>query len=80
MRLRDKVVSANWQRDHRSRSMNTVTQIYVAWELHKPGRSADELALAQQYADEFLDYYHHRSPHLSLDMMSPAQFAESHLP
>ncbi len=41
---------------------------------------ADELDLAQQYADEFLDYYHHRRPHLALDMMTPAQFAESHLP
>ena len=41
---------------------------------------ADQLELAQQYADEFLDYYHHRRPHLALDMMTPAQFAESHLP
>jgi transposase InsO family protein len=41
---------------------------------------AEQLALAQQAADEFLDYYHHRRPHLSLDMMTPAQFAESHLP
>jgi transposase InsO family protein len=40
----------------------------------------DELELAQQYADAFLDYYHHRRPHLSLDMLTPAQFAESHLP
>lgn len=41
---------------------------------------ADELALAQEYADAFLDYYHTRRPHLSLDMLTPAQFAESHLP
>jgi len=41
---------------------------------------ADQLELAQEYADEFLDYYHHRRPHLALDMMTPAQFAESHLP
>jgi transposase InsO family protein len=40
---------------------------------------ADQLALAQQLADEFLDYYHHRRPHLSLDLLTPAQFAESHL-
>jgi len=40
---------------------------------------ADQLALAQQLADEFLDYYHHRRPHLSLDMLTPARFAESHL-
>ena len=39
-----------------------------------------ELELAQQYADEFLDYYHNRRPHLSLDMLTPTQFAESHLP
>jgi len=40
----------------------------------------DELELAQHYADAFLDYYHHRRPHLSLDMLTPARFAESHLP
>lgn len=39
-----------------------------------------ELELAQQYADEFLDYYHNRRPHLSLHMLTPVQFAESHLP
>jgi transposase InsO family protein len=39
-----------------------------------------QLAEAQQAADDFLDYYHHRRPHLSLEMMTPAQFAESHLP
>jgi len=37
-------VSANEQRDHRSRRMNTVTQIHVAWELKKAGHSADEIA------------------------------------
>jgi transposase InsO family protein len=41
---------------------------------------ADELDLAQHDADIFLDYYHHRRPHLSLEMQTPAQFAESHLP
>lgn len=39
-----------------------------------------ELELAQQYADEFLEYYHNRRPHLSLNMLTPTQFAESHLP
>ena len=41
---------------------------------------ADQLALAQQHADAFLEYYHHRRPHLSLGMLTPAQFLESHLP
>ena len=41
---------------------------------------AGQLAEAQQAADDFLEYYHHRRPHLSLEMMTPAQFAESHLP
>lgn len=40
----------------------------------------DELELIQRYADEFLDYYHNRRPHLSLEMLTPAQSAESHLP
>lgn len=41
---------------------------------------ASDLALAQQRADAFLDYYHHRRPHLALGMKTPAQFiAESHL-
>jgi transposase InsO family protein len=41
---------------------------------------ADDLALAQQRADEFLVYYHTQRPHLALDMKTPAQFvAESHL-
>ena len=41
---------------------------------------ASDLALAQQRADDFLDYYHTRRPHLALDMKTPAQFvAESHL-
>jgi transposase InsO family protein len=43
----------------------------------------EDLALAQQRADAFLDYYHHRRPHLALKMLTPAQFAqavaESHL-
>jgi transposase InsO family protein len=41
---------------------------------------ADQLELAQDDADTFLAYYHTRRPHLSLDMLTPAQFAESHLP
>jgi transposase InsO family protein len=41
--------------------------------------TVDQLALAQQLADDFLHYYHQRRPHLSLDMMTPARFAESHL-
>lgn len=45
---------------------------------------ADQLELAQQDVDAFLDYYHHQRPHLALDMLTPAQFvaqlAESHLP
>jgi len=40
----------------------------------------DELELAQHHADVFLDYYRHRRPHLSLDMLTPARFAESRLP
>ena len=40
----------------------------------------DELDLAQQHADEFLLYYHHQRPHLALNMMTPTQFVESHLP
>ena len=42
---------------------------------------AGDLALAQQRADAYLDYYHARRPHLALDMLTPAQFVtESHLP
>ncbi len=37
----------------------------------------DDLALVQQRVDAFLDYYHHRRPHLSLHMQTPAQFARS---
>jgi transposase InsO family protein len=41
---------------------------------------ASDLALVQQRADDFLDYYHHQRPHLALGMKTPAQFiAESHL-
>lgn len=50
---------------------------------HTPFRASD-LALAQQRADEYLAYYHTRRPHLSLEMLTPAQFVakltESHLP
>ncbi len=40
----------------------------------------DQLSLAQREVDEYLDYYHHRRPHLSLKMKTPSQFALSHLP
>jgi transposase InsO family protein len=47
---------------------------------HTPFKSTD-LALAQQRADAFLDYYHRQRPHLALDMRTPFEFvAESHLP
>lgn len=36
-----------------------------------------DLALAQQRADTFLDYYHHRRPHLALNLLTPTQFAQS---
>jgi transposase InsO family protein len=45
---------------------------------HTPFK-ASELELAQQRATAYLDYYHHQRPHLALGMMTPAQFAESHL-
>lgn len=49
-------------------------------EFGKTPFKATDLALAQQRADAFLDYYHFQRPHLALDMMTPAQFiAESHL-
>lgn len=41
--------------------------------------SPEQLTEAQQIAVEFLDYYHNQRPHLSLEMRTPAQFAESHL-
>jgi transposase InsO family protein len=44
-----------------------------------PKFQPDQLADTQRAVDAFLDYYHNRRPHLSLDMMTPAQFAESHL-
>jgi transposase InsO family protein len=40
---------------------------------------ASDLALAQQRADAFLEYYHFKRPHLALNLLTPAQFAESHL-
>ena len=47
---------------------------------HTPFKATD-LALAQQRADAFLDYYHRQRPHLALDMKTPFEFAaESHLP
>jgi transposase InsO family protein len=39
-----------------------------------------DLELAQQRAEAFLDYYHHKRPHMSLKMKTPSEFAESHLP
>jgi len=39
-----------------------------------------DILLVQQRVDAFLDYYHHKRPHLALDMKTPAQvIAESHL-
>jgi len=47
---------------------------------HTPFKATD-LALAQQRADAFLDYYHRQRPHLALNMKTPFEFvAESHLP
>jgi transposase InsO family protein len=47
---------------------------------HTPFK-ANDLALAQRRADEFLVYYHTQRPHLALDMKTPVQFVmESHLP
>lgn len=44
-----------------------------------PFRAAD-LAFAQQRADDFLDYYHIKHPHLALGMKTPFEFVtESHL-
>jgi transposase InsO family protein len=40
----------------------------------------DALDLAQQRADAFLHYYHYKRPHMSLNMQTPSEFAESHLP
>lgn len=37
------------------------------------------LPALQKRLDEFLDYYHHKRPHLSLNMLTPNQFAMSHL-
>jgi transposase InsO family protein len=44
-----------------------------------PFKAAD-LEWVQQRAAAFLEYYHHKRPHMSLGMRTPAQFAESHLP
>ena len=43
-----------------------------------PFKDTDQ-PLAQQRAGSYLDYYHNKRPHLALDMMTPAQFAVSHL-
>jgi transposase InsO family protein len=43
-----------------------------------PFKDTDQ-PLAQQRASGYLDYYHNKRPHLALDMMTPAQFAVSHL-
>lgn len=42
--------------------------------------TTDDLPLAQQRADAFLDYYHNERPHMSLRMKTPSEFTESHLP
>lgn len=39
--------------------------------------TVEDLALAQQRADTFLEYYHQHRPHLSLGLLTPAQFAQS---
>lgn len=50
-------------------------------EFGRPPFQEKDLPLVQQRADSFLDYYHHRRPHLALNMKTPAQvLAESHLP
>jgi IS30 family transposase len=47
---------------------------------HRAQYKASELPLAQCHADQYLDYYHVKRPHLALDMLTPAQFVEvSHL-
>lgn len=43
---------------------------------HTPFQPSD---LAQQRADTFLEYYHLKRPHMALNMLTPAKFAESHL-
>lgn len=37
------------------------------------------LPVLQKRLDEYLDYYHNKRPHLSLNMLTPNQFAMSHL-
>lgn len=37
------------------------------------------LPVLQKKLDEFMDYYHNERPHLSLNMLTPNQFAMSHL-
>jgi len=36
----------------------------------------NEQALLQERANEFLDYYHNKRPHISLNMMTPKEFAK----
>lgn len=38
-----------------------------------------DLPAVQQRIDEYLDYYHTKRPHLSLNMQTPKEFAMSHL-
>jgi len=38
-----------------------------------------DLPKLQQHINEYLDYYHNKRPHLSLNMQTPKQFAMSHL-
>lgn len=38
-----------------------------------------DIRQVQERVDEYLDYYHNKRPHLSLDMKTPNEFAMSHL-
>ncbi len=38
-----------------------------------------DLKYLQEKVNQYLDYYHHRRPHLSLNMKTPNEFAMSHL-
>lgn len=38
-----------------------------------------ELYLLQEQINEYLDYYHNKRPHISLNMLTPKEFAMSHL-
>lgn len=38
----------------------------------------DNLSKIQQKVNQFLDYYHNKRPHLSLNMLTPSEFAAAH--